>query len=219
MNKVNLDLIDFSTYSLENLLKLSTEIDQFISNSNFPIANNFDNVAEEIAYLYRNINTTLYAKNIISKINKAIVEKNNQLDVKANSEEILEKLMNENESGRIIVKQTTSGFKFDIVSYKNEVLASSEIYSTLNGCLNGISSVKHNAVDGTIYDQTIKNTSVKPNPKFVIYLDKVGEYRFRLKARNGEILAASDAYKSKESCINDINKLKNIITRAEIVRL
>lgn len=62
MNKVNLDLIDFSTYSLENLLKLSTEIDQFISNSNFPIANNFDNVAEEIAYLYRNINTTLYAK-------------------------------------------------------------------------------------------------------------------------------------------------------------
>ncbi len=40
--------------------------------------------------------------------------------------------------------------------------------------------------------------------KFEIYKDKAGEFRFRLKARNGENVLASEGYKSKASAKNGI---------------
>ena len=40
--------------------------------------------------------------------------------------------------------------------------------------------------------------------KFECYKDKAGEYRFRLKAANGETILASEGYKSKDSCENGI---------------
>ncbi len=40
--------------------------------------------------------------------------------------------------------------------------------------------------------------------KFEIYEDKAGEYRFRLKAGNGEIILASEGYKQKASCENGV---------------
>ena len=40
--------------------------------------------------------------------------------------------------------------------------------------------------------------------KFECYKDKAGEYRFRLKAGNGEIVLSSEGYKSKASCENGI---------------
>jgi len=40
--------------------------------------------------------------------------------------------------------------------------------------------------------------------KFECYKDKAGEYRFRLKAGNGENILASEGYKTKASCENGI---------------
>lgn len=40
--------------------------------------------------------------------------------------------------------------------------------------------------------------------KFEIYKDKAGEFRFRLKAGNGENLLASEGYKSKTNAKNGI---------------
>lgn len=43
------------------------------------------------------------------------------------------------------------------------------------------------------------------NPKFQIFKDNVGEYRFRLKAKNGEIiLQSSEGYTTKQNCQNGI---------------
>lgn len=53
--------------------------------------------------------------------------------------------------------------------------------------------------------------------KFEIYKDKAGEFRFRLKAANGEIIASSEGYASKQSCENGINSVKNNAAAAEIV--
>ncbi len=44
--------------------------------------------------------------------------------------------------------------------------------------------------------------------KFECYKDKAGEYRFRLKAGNGEIILSSEGYKSKASCDNGIASVK-----------
>lgn len=40
--------------------------------------------------------------------------------------------------------------------------------------------------------------------KFEIYKDKRGEFRFRLKATNGQNILASEGYKTKASCKNGI---------------
>jgi uncharacterized protein YegP (UPF0339 family) len=44
--------------------------------------------------------------------------------------------------------------------------------------------------------------------KFELYTDKAGEYRFRLKAGNGEIILASEGYKQKASAENGIASVK-----------
>lgn len=44
--------------------------------------------------------------------------------------------------------------------------------------------------------------------KFEIYTDKREEFRFRLKAGNGQIILASQGYKAKESCLNGIESVR-----------
>ena len=44
--------------------------------------------------------------------------------------------------------------------------------------------------------------------KFEIYNDKKGEFRFRLKAGNGQNILASEGYKSKSACTNGIASVK-----------
>jgi uncharacterized protein YegP (UPF0339 family) len=52
--------------------------------------------------------------------------------------------------------------------------------------------------------------------KFEIYTDSKGEYRFRLKAGNGEIIATGEGYKSKASAINGVDAVKRAAAEAEI---
>lgn len=44
--------------------------------------------------------------------------------------------------------------------------------------------------------------------KFELYTDKAGEFRFRLKAGNGEIILASEGYKQRASAENGIESVK-----------
>lgn len=53
--------------------------------------------------------------------------------------------------------------------------------------------------------------------KFEYYSDKSGKYRFRLKAGNGQIIATSEAYNSKDACLNGIESVKTNAPEAPIV--
>ena len=118
--------------------------------------------------------------------------------------------------GKFAVKQTATGFKFDLKAGNGEVIATSEIYSTKAACLKGIASVKANAI-GEIEDQTAEAIEAKKHPKFEMYTDKAGEFRFRLKAKNGQVIATSEGYKTKASCENGIACVKKNAPDAEIV--
>lgn len=118
--------------------------------------------------------------------------------------------------GKFVVRETTTGFKFDLKAGNGEVIATSEVYTTKAACLNGVSSVKNNCV-GEIEDQTVEPIVAVKHPKFELYTDKAGEFRFRLKAKNGEIIATSEGYKSKASCENGIASVKKNAPDAEIV--
>ena len=118
--------------------------------------------------------------------------------------------------GKFVVKQTNTGFKFDLKAGNGEVIATSEVYTTKDACLNGVNSVKNNCVGG-VEDQTVENVEAVKHPKFELYQDKAGEFRFRLKARNGEVIATSEGYKSKASSENGIESVKKNAPDAEIV--
>ena len=55
--------------------------------------------------------------------------------------------------------------------------------------------------------------------KFEVYKDSNGQFRFRLKAANGEIIATSEAYTAKSGCMNGIESVKNNAPQAEIIEI
>ena len=44
--------------------------------------------------------------------------------------------------------------------------------------------------------------------KFEVYQDAKGEYRFRLKAGNGQVIATGEAYTTKKACLNGIESIR-----------
>ncbi len=55
--------------------------------------------------------------------------------------------------------------------------------------------------------------------KFEWFKDKKDEFRFRLKAGNGQIIAVSEAYETKESCLNGIESVKKNAGDASVVEV
>lgn len=107
--------------------------------------------------------------------------------------------------GKYVVKEVKTGFKFNLVAGNGEIIGVSEIYTGKSACLNGVESVRKHAPIAKIEDQTADESAT--NPKFEIYLDKAGEYRFRLRASNGENILASEGYKAKSSCKKGIDSV------------
>ena len=119
--------------------------------------------------------------------------------------------------GKFVMKATAAGTRFNLQASNGQVIAVSQNYSSEDSCLNGIESVR-NSCQGPVENQTVENFEVLSAPKFEVYLDKAGEYRFRLKAANGQIVAASEGYKSLDSCLNGIKSVKSNAPDAEIVK-
>lgn len=111
--------------------------------------------------------------------------------------------------GKFVLKETNTGFKFDLKASNGQIIGVSQVYASKESAKQGIESVRKNAAEADIEDQTLEEN--KTNPKFELYLDKAGEFRFRLLARNGQNILSSEGYKGKASCINGI---ESVITNA-----
>ena len=121
--------------------------------------------------------------------------------------------------GKFVMKPAKTGFVFNLKAGNGEIIAVSEVYTTEAACLKGIESVRKNAVEAKLEDQTVEGFEKVTNPKFEVYADKRGEFRFRLKARNGEIIAVGESYKAKASCLNGIDSIRRNAPDAELVKL
>ena len=113
-----------------------------------------------------------------------------------------------NMAGKFVISAAKNGVKFNLKANNGEVIATSQVYKTKATCKNGIASVQKNAVIAAVEDQTKEGFVKEKNPKFEIYKDKAGEFRFRLKAKNGEIIATGEGYKTLKSCQNGIASIK-----------
>ena len=119
--------------------------------------------------------------------------------------------------GKFVIRKTATGIKFDLKAGNGEVIATSEVYSSESACRNGIASVQKNAPVAGVEDQTVEGFAAVKHPKFEVYTDKAGEFRFRLKATNGQIIAVGEGYKQKASCMNGIESVKKNAADAKIV--
>lgn len=121
--------------------------------------------------------------------------------------------------GKFVVKAIKTGFVFNLKAGNGETIATSEVYTTEAACLKGVESVRKNAADAKLEDQTVAEVAAVTNPKFEMYTDKAGEFRFRLKARNGETIAASEGYKAKASCLNGIDSVRRNAPDAAVEKI
>lgn len=122
-------------------------------------------------------------------------------------------------AGKFEIKTTAKGnFVFNLKAGNGQVIATSEQYNTIDACNKGIESVRKNAA-APIEDQTVENYEKLTHPKFEVYTDKAGETRFRLKARNGEIIAVGEGYRAKASCLKGIASIKANAPEAKVVKI
>jgi len=118
--------------------------------------------------------------------------------------------------GKFVIRNTNTGIKFDLKAGNGEVIATSEVYTAEASCRKGIASVQKNAPIAAIEDQTVEGFAAQKHPKFEVYADKAGEFRFRLKATNGQVIATSEGYKALSSCLNGIESVKKNAVDAAI---
>ena len=118
---------------------------------------------------------------------------------------------------KFVIRKVPSGVKFDLKAGNGQIILSSEVYTTMAACRKGIESVRRNAAAAKLENQTEEGWKPLTNPKFEMYPDRAGQYRFRLKARNGEIIAVSENYGARAGCLNGIESVQKNAPGAQIV--
>ena len=101
-----------------------------------------------------------------------------------------------------VFKDTAGEFRFNLFAVNGEnILRSSEGYTSKQGCINGINSVKQNAPFDYRYSRLTASS---------------GQYYFTLKASNGEVLGISEMYTSTYGRENGIESVKSNAPTAPI---
>ena len=120
-------------------------------------------------------------------------------------------------TGKFEIKKTQDGrYVFNLYASNHVIIATSQVYSSSQSAKGGINSVIANAAKAPIEDQTLKKFDTLPYPKWEIYLDKGGAYRFRLNASNGSCVCHSQGYTAKSNCKNGIASIIKTVQNAAI---
>lgn len=96
--------------------------------------------------------------------------------------------------GKFVVKQTGSGYRFNLKADNGQVILTSETYTTKAACLNGVDSVKTHAPKDSNYDRRTSTNN---------------KYYFNLKASNGQVIGTSEMYESSSGRDNGIESVKS----------
>ncbi len=103
-----------------------------------------------------------------------------------------------------VYKDVAGKYRFRLRADNNKIIVIGEAYEKYAACINGIKSIQKNS-SAPMEDTTVEGQRIS-NPKFQIYKDNTGKFRFHLYARNGEIIAdSSEGYETKDSCLNGID--------------
>ena len=100
-----------------------------------------------------------------------------------------------------VYKDAREEHRFRLKAPNGQIIATGEGYSTKASCLNGINSVKENCI----------------NPeRWETYQDSSEEWRFRLKAANGQIIATGEGYSTEAALKNGVESIQKYALSADI---
>ncbi|MFA5365460.1 MAG: DUF1508 domain-containing protein [Candidatus Bathyarchaeia archaeon] len=115
-----------------------------------------------------------------------------------------------------VYKDVAGKYRFRLRAPNNKIVAVSQAYEQKAGCINGVHSIQKNC-RVSVEDKTVKAESIT-YPKYDVFTDAASKFRFNLSASNGEIIAASEAYETKQNAMNGIEAMQRSCD-AEIVDL
>ena len=123
--------------------------------------------------------------------------------------------------GRFECYKTANGyFNYRLKAPNNETIAvsGSTGYSTASNCKVGIEAMKK-WVNSPVEDQTLRKAVALGYPKFELYEDKEGKFRYRLFAGNGELIVRCESgYATKDACKKGIASLAKWAVNADVVK-
>ena len=110
--------------------------------------------------------------------------------------------------GKYVISRGKSGFRFNLLALNGQIIGSSEVYTAKISCMTGIESVRRIAAAAPLAELSADSVPAIPCPRFELYVDRAGEYRFRLRARNGKIVLVSEGYARKDGCLKGIESVR-----------
>lgn len=119
--------------------------------------------------------------------------------------------------GKFVITPKNGNYAFNLKAGNHEVIGVSQTYKALVTCKNGVQSVRVNAPAAVLENQTVEGFKVEKHPKFEVYQDKKGEFRFRLKAKNGQIILTGEGYTKLASCLNGIESIRKNAVDSDLV--
>ncbi|MBQ8302500.1 MAG: YegP family protein [Clostridia bacterium] len=121
-------------------------------------------------------------------------------------------------NGKFDIRNAKDGrYFFSLYASNGAVIAYSQIYSSLSSVTTGINSVIANADKAGIEDTTLKKPQSLTCPKWEIYIDRAGQYRFRLYASNGLCVCHSThGYTTKSGCKGGIDSIRRFAGEARV---
>jgi hypothetical protein len=103
-----------------------------------------------------------------------------------------------------VYKDKAGKFRYRLKAGNGQIILTGEAYSSKSACIDGIESVKKNS---------------QKDSAFEVYEDKKGEFRFRLKASNGEIIGQGESYNARSGCMNGVASVKKNAVDSKTVEL
>jgi len=120
--------------------------------------------------------------------------------------------------GKYFIRVSEECFSFELTAANKETILIGSPYASRSACLKGVESVRRIASAASLEDQTLKTVEAQANPKFELYRDK-RRYFYRLRARNGKVLAEGGGYTSKELCMQGIESVRRNAAKSKVVEL
>ena len=116
-------------------------------------------------------------------------------------------------------------FRFHLKAANGQIIAVSQSYGTKEAALKGIASIKKNApiaktadfTTGETMPESTHRAGIVQDPVFEIQCNAPDKFRFHLKAANGQIIAVSQSYLTKQSAENGIASVKKNAPMAKII--
>lgn len=92
------------------------------------------------------------------------------------------------------MRRVKDGFVFQLYAPNRLILSTSPVYITEDACKKGILTVIEQAKNAGEADLTDPGTPLPKAPRYEILRDATGSYRFRLRAKKGDVILTSSAY-------------------------